>query len=68
MQMVGLGETDCDGGIDGKDKGDHPLTHDEFLRKQADFENNVQDALKATELRILSVLFGGNPDPGFERE
>mmetsp|Transcript_35905 Transcript_35905/g.61257 ORF Transcript_35905/g.61257 Transcript_35905/m.61257 type:complete len:284 (-) Transcript_35905:294-1145(-) len=42
--------------MDDCDEEEHPLSHDVFLAKQEDFENNVQEALKASEERILGAM------------
>ena len=56
LSSVGLGKGESCPDASDMTEEDHPLSHDEFLGKQADFENNIQEALKGSETRILHAV------------
>lgn len=52
---LGLGEQCPDASDYGVDF-DQPLSHREFMGQQADFESNIQEAIKASETRVLHAV------------
>ncbi|KAL7543156.1 hypothetical protein ACHAXR_013255 [Thalassiosira sp. AJA248-18] len=57
LSSVGLGKGEkCPDASDIDLLNDHPLSHHEFVGQQADFENNIQEAIKASETRILHAV------------
>mmetsp|Transcript_1103 Transcript_1103/g.2297 ORF Transcript_1103/g.2297 Transcript_1103/m.2297 type:complete len:938 (-) Transcript_1103:62-2875(-) len=56
LKSVGLGKGEsCPDGSDTNEE-DRPLLHNEFFGKQADFANNMVEAIKASETRILHSM------------
>ena len=67
MRSIGLGKGErCPDASDMNGENDHPLLHTEFVGKQADFEVNIQEAIQASETRILhavkSIMFQIPPE------
>ena len=56
LRSVGLGKGECCPDASDIEENNHALTQKQFLVKQADFENNMQEALKASETRILHAV------------
>ena len=70
LSSIGLGEGEKCPDASDYELQNHPLSHNEFLVKQADFENNIQEAIKASETRILhavkSLMFQMPPEAATE--
>lgn len=56
LLSVGLGDGEKCPDLSDSWDDDHALTRDEFLEKQGDYEQNVQEAIKMSEARILQAL------------
>lgn len=56
LTNVGLGRGEsCTDAYDTNEK-DHPLSYNEFFGKQTEFESNMEEAMKASETRILHAM------------
>ena len=57
LSSVGLGQGEkCPDASDYDEKDNQPLSNKDYASKQADFEHNIQEAIKESETRILHAV------------
>lgn len=56
--LAGIGLGTCENCPEASDVNgiDHPLSREEFIRKQTDFEKNIETAMLASETRMLHAV------------